>query len=101
LDEALAQEMLTHFTSNRHGESDYSDEWYEIRPGNRIIVEVLGDEANNDGRFVFVIPEAGLPDPPVGTYDDRVGPRFLDYLREHCELVEDEGEQRKEDSHAR
>jgi len=66
----------------RHKNSDYDATWFKIVPGTQITVSIADDE--RDQHFTFVVPEKGLPNPPV-TLDDERGCHNLHlYLQKHC-----------------
>jgi len=86
LDEALAFGLTNRNELDRHKRSDYTAEWHEIKPGDQIMVELRDDET--DESWKFIVPEAGLPKPPVSLDDERTGMWLHEYLREHCQCAE-------------
>ncbi|OHB20980.1 MAG: hypothetical protein A2666_00505 [Parcubacteria group bacterium RIFCSPHIGHO2_01_FULL_47_10b] len=86
LDEAHERGFTNRETMKRHARSSYTAAWYEIKAHDQIEVELRNDEG--DEHAVFIVPEAGLPNPPVSLDDERTGPRIHEYLKEHCECAE-------------
>lgn len=84
LDEALNQGLMRRDELVRYRCSNYAAGWYEVSPGDKITVEYVDFDDDTDDLAVFVVPENGLPGPPVSLDDDRVGYRFFEYLEGCC-----------------
>jgi len=86
LDEAQELVLTNRDQLVRHARSSYVAAWYEITTNDQIEVVLQDDERNE--HMVFIVPEDGLPNPPVSLDDERVGPRIHEYLKEHCKCAE-------------
>src|SRR5690349_5596622 len=78
LEEALRLNLTNQGELQRHEQSDYSADWYEINPGDQIEVHRLDDDGEKN--VSFSIPPDGLSDPPVSLDDPRSGTKLLPYL---------------------
>ena len=61
-------------------------DWYEVSANDRIIVELKHEDQAE--RMVFLVPESGLPNPPVSLDDLRAGRSLHEYLKTCCARVE-------------
>ena len=86
---AMELGFVTKADFDRHKRSDYGPEWYIVNPGDRITVSILDDTQEEifDETMVFIVPEAGLPNPPVSLDDERTGNNLHHYLMEHCKIT--------------
>lgn len=86
LEEAFALGLTNRNELDRHKRSDYTAEWHEIKAGDQITIVLQDDE--NDEDWTFIVPQAGLPEPPVSLDDEHTGPRLHEYLKKHCQCAE-------------
>jgi len=71
LDDVIVMGLTNRGELNRHERSSYSAEWHMIEPSDRITIELHDDET--DESMVFIVPEVGLPEPPVSLDNERTG----------------------------
>ena len=75
--------LVTSDQLDRHGESDYVSEWYEVSPGDTITIELV--DYTHKEVMEFTVPPGGLPDPPTSLDDlERTAPRTHKYLKRCC-----------------
>lgn len=67
----------------RHRDSSYSQEWFEVSPGDRIIIRVGEDEIEE---MEFEIPSTSLAVIPQ-KLDDTFKINLLSWLKEYCTRV--------------
>lgn len=70
----------------RHKASSYSQEWYEIKHGDRVRVRVSEDDDEKVEEMEFEIPETPLPVLPQ-RLDDTFTIDLLTCLKEHCRRI--------------
>ncbi len=83
---AMKLGFVTEADFDKHNKTDYAPEWFEIVPGNHIIIEVL--DGDHEDEYIFTIPPNRLPDPPVKLDDPRSGSALHRYLKEHCDYIQ-------------
>jgi hypothetical protein len=69
-----------------HKEDDWVSEWYEVKAGDSVELNVSNcdiDDAPN-GVLAFVVPSAGLANPPRSLNDERLGQRQYRYYQTAC-----------------
>lgn len=71
-------------TVGRHEASNYSQEWFEVNPGDRI--KIRSGEDFEITETVYEVPETPLPNPPQ-KLDDTFTINLVEYLKEHCKQV--------------
>ncbi len=90
--EVCEKDLVTQDQIRRHSESDYTKEWYEVAPGDTIVIEHYYDEEPKVNRKrVFRVPESGTLNPNISLDNfDATGMELEDHLLEQCELVKEE-----------
>jgi hypothetical protein len=83
IDEVRKLGLVDDAAMRRHKRSDYSQEWYEINPGDQVTV-IVG-ELGEEEEMVFEIPETPLLNPPQkldDMFDD-----IVEYLKKYCRRI--------------
>lgn len=91
-EEVFEKGLVTEDQIRRHSESDYTKEWYEVAPGDTIVIEHYYDEEPKVNRKrVFRVSESGMPNPNTNLDNfDATGIELEGHLLEQCELVKEE-----------
>lgn len=84
LDEVKNLGLVDDDALRRHKKSDYTHEWYEIKPGDRITT--TEGERGEEETMVFEIPTTPLPRLPQ-RLDDVWSIGLIECLEEHCTKV--------------
>jgi len=84
LDEVRRLGLVDDDALRRHKASDYSHEWYEIKPRDRITITV--GEMGEEETLVFEVPETPLPELPQ-ELDDTISMSLVECLKKHCAEV--------------
>jgi hypothetical protein len=83
--EAQKRGLIDAGAIRRHARSNYTRDWYEVKPGDQIKVRWRDDD--RDVETTFVIP-AELPNPPQSPDHEATGMRLYQYLEQHCKRIE-------------
>jgi hypothetical protein len=78
--------FVTEEDFDKHNKSNYGPLWFAIEPGDIIEIEITKGVV--DENYVFTIPSAGLPDPPVRLDDPRTQNKLHEYLKQHCSYTQ-------------
>lgn len=91
-EEALAKGLATKDQVRRHAASDYTREWYEVAPGDTIVIEhYYDDEPKVNRKRTFRVPQSGMSSPNTSLDNfDATGMELEDHLLEQCELANEE-----------
>jgi hypothetical protein len=92
-EEVFKRGLLRKDQLRRHAASEYTREWYEVKPGDIIIVEHRDDDRDPpiNRKRTFRVPEAGMSNPNTDLDNfAATGPNLEDHLRQQCELVREE-----------
>lgn len=86
IDQALEKSLVTEEQLKRHEKSSYSKEWWQVDPGDQIILTI--DDGSDRIEHIFIVPEEGMLRPNTNL-DEGIG--IHQYLRKHlieqCTLV--------------
>lgn len=87
LPEVKQLELTDDQALRRHERSSYTQEWFEIHPGDWIEVEIIGEDYGEKNLHVrFTIPEKGLENPPQKLDTEYSHNRLHEYLLTQCSI---------------
>ncbi len=91
-EEVLVKGLVTKDQIRRNVASNYTQEWYEVVPGDSIIVEhFYNDEPRVNRKRIFRIPQSGMQSPNTSLDNfEATGIELEEHLLEQCELVGEE-----------
>lgn len=89
-EEALQKGLTNNNQLRRYKRSSYSQEWYEVNPGDTITVDYddFGEDNLPNGIFIFNVPKDGmkLPNADLDNFD-ATGVNLLEHLKIQCNLI--------------
>lgn len=91
-EEVFVKGLVTKDQIRRNAASNYTQEWYEVAPGDSIIVEHFYDEEPRVNRKrIFRVPQSGMQSPNTSLDNfDATGMELEEHLVKQCELVGEE-----------
>lgn len=86
LEEAQAADLVDKSALQRHAQSSYTSEWFEVEPGDQVFLTIQEDEGRFEERatLTFTVPPQGLNNPPTSLDDDRLGLWQHEYYEQEC-----------------